>query len=570
MRGYHSVKTTQHPGRLCTSQAKFPCTRQSTIRLRRIGNKTMAFKVYLAAPSMAVTATLLAIVSVIARIINNLLFSSLPASLPGPFIAKISNIWITIVDLSGLRAQVLHRLHQKHGPVIRIGPKELSFSDPGAITTIYGPGTTCVKSPAYNNFGRQGMFQMQNPDQHRHRQRRVSHIFGTTSTSQVEPLVQRVVNNLVSTMQSKIELDKEKHAVVDMLHWCRMMALDVSGEVLMGKSFGTLETGDTKEKRDGARYVRHLDATYTLVGLQSFCPPIARLMGLLPVERLQVLARSWDVVYQYGEEALREYVKQHGRTGGEVLDTAGMKRRKTLLSKLVQGNEELGTEPLADDEISVEISNITFAATDTTGTTAAYALYRLACNKAWQDRLREELRQCRIREGKPSDEDLSFATLQSLPLLHGVVMETLRLDSSVPSSLPRMTTRLLPPGTVIGGVTLPPGTLVSMQAYTLHRDPGIYGDNPELFNPARWISGDVGSVQRMQDSLFAFGGPKEGPRTCPGQHLALMELKLALAALTWRFDISLKGPNTHEEMEMRSYFSLVPKGHRCSLLLCNI
>ncbi|KAK4173768.1 cytochrome P450 [Triangularia setosa] len=420
----------------------------------------MVLEAYLTPTTLAITAILVATASLLGTILNNLLFSPLLASIPGPLLARISGVLITLVDLSGLHAQVLHRLHQKHGPIIRIGPNEHSFSNPDATKAIYVPGTTCIKSSVYSAFGRQGMFQMQDPDQHQHRQRRVSHIFSTSSTIHVEPLVQRVINNLI------------QEGIRDSGHVAlfRIMALDVSGEVLMEKSFSSLDAGDTKEKREGALYIKQLDATYTFVVFQVFCPPLARLMGLLPVERLQVLANPWKVVYQYGKEALRDYIDHNGRTGEEVVGNVGMKTRRTLLSKLVEGNKDLGTEPLPDEEISEEIRT-------------SYALYRLAYDKRWQERLREEIRQCQIKAGKFSGEALSFSALQNLTILHGVVMETLSLYSS---------------------------------AYTLHRDPRIYGDNPELFIPDCWSSGGVSSMQRMQGSLFAFGALRKDQEPVPG------------------------------------------------------
>jgi cytochrome P450 len=141
-------------------------------------------------------------------------------------------------------------------------------------------------------------------------------------------------------------------------------------------------------------------------------------------------------VSQYGDDAMKEYLKLYGRSS----------KRRSLLTKIIAGDEKTGIEPLTDPEISVEVSNLVFAATDTTGNTMTYALYRLSCHPEWQTKLREELRQAKVKDG-----GFSFQQLQTLPVLNGIVMETLRLHPAAPSSLPRITTT----GGKIGGIDVP-------------------------------------------------------------------------------------------------------------------
>lgn len=134
---------------------------------------------------------------------------------------------------------------------------------------------------------------------------------------------------------------------------------------------------------------------------------------------------------------MKEYIKLYGRNS----------TRRSLLTKIIAGDPTTGTEPLPDPEISVEVSNLVFAATDTTGNTMSYALYRLSCHPEWQKKLRDEIRSSTTRK-----DDFAFQTLQSLPMLNGVFMETLRLHPAAPSSLPRITTG---DGCDIGGIHVP-------------------------------------------------------------------------------------------------------------------
>ncbi len=56
---------------------------------------------------------------------------------PGPLLAKLSNAWLYAITFSGQRAFIIHSLHQRYGPVIRVAPNELSFASAAAAHDIY-------------------------------------------------------------------------------------------------------------------------------------------------------------------------------------------------------------------------------------------------------------------------------------------------------------------------------------------------------------------------------------------------------------------------------------------------
>lgn len=86
--------------------------------------------------------------------------------------------------------------------------------------------------------------------------------------------------------------------------------------------------------------------------------------------------------------------------------------------------------------------------------------------------------------------------------------------------------RVVPPGgLVLHGYFLPPKTIVSSNAYCLHRNEDVF-PRPFEWIPERWLS--VASIEdagfgardssKMRKWLWAFGS---GPRGCIGQHFAL-------------------------------------------------
>ena len=53
---------------------------------------------------------------------------------------SISPAWILWARYSGRENRTLHRAHRDHGPVVRVGPSELSVNSADGIKTIYQGG----------------------------------------------------------------------------------------------------------------------------------------------------------------------------------------------------------------------------------------------------------------------------------------------------------------------------------------------------------------------------------------------------------------------------------------------
>lgn len=60
------------------------------------------------------------------------------SGIPGPAVAKITRLWKLHSVWKGDHHRTEIRLHQKHGPLVRIGPRHVSVADPAAIPVIYG------------------------------------------------------------------------------------------------------------------------------------------------------------------------------------------------------------------------------------------------------------------------------------------------------------------------------------------------------------------------------------------------------------------------------------------------
>jgi cytochrome P450 len=96
--------------------------------------------------------------------------------------------------------------------------------------------------------------------------------------------------------------------------------------------------------------------------------------------------------------------------------------------------------------------------------------------------------------------------------------------------------------------SLPPGTVVGTQAWSVHRDSEVFA-SPETFDLDRWLD-DKGLAVRAAPMM-----PFElGTRVCVGQALAQAALCIALAALVRNFAITADQSTTKASMTMRHGF----------------
>jgi cytochrome P450 len=138
------------------------------------------------------------------------------------------------------------------------------------------------------------------------------------------------------------------------------------------------------------------------------------------------------------------------------------------------------------------------------------ALWRLSTNPTVLQKLREEI------DTIGPEEPITYKLTQTLPYLKAVVRESLRMYPSVPAPL----YRIVPAGGItVDGQLIPPGTVVGISSLAQNRDTAIFGQDPNVFNPDRWL-GDEAEARYMEAALFNFGG--SGPRSCPGRDLAMV------------------------------------------------
>lgn len=92
--------------------------------------------------------TLLVLEAAAAVIIANVIITVLTSpinNIPGPILAKFTNLWRFFNVWRGKAEVTQLKLHRRYGPAVRLGPNCVSLSDPDLIKTIYSTKEKWVK-----------------------------------------------------------------------------------------------------------------------------------------------------------------------------------------------------------------------------------------------------------------------------------------------------------------------------------------------------------------------------------------------------------------------------------------
>ena len=118
--------------------------------------------------------------------------------IPGPESFAITRYRLALEAWKGRSIQAVHQLHLRYGPVVRIGPNQISFNSLSALRQIYGAGSAFERTTFYKMFdayGRPNLFTFGSGKDHRERKKLLSHMYSNQVilSSNISDLVQRKV-----------------------------------------------------------------------------------------------------------------------------------------------------------------------------------------------------------------------------------------------------------------------------------------------------------------------------------------------------------------------------------------
>ncbi|KHN98445.1 Cytochrome P450 [Metarhizium album ARSEF 1941] len=465
------------------------------------------------------------------------LFSSPLSRVPGPKLYALTRWRLAYEDWKGTRTRTIHLLHQKYGPVVRVGPDELSFSSSTALRTIYGAGSQFGRTCFYRMFdvyGQQNLFSFHSTREHGDRKRLLSHMYSKSAVlkESTSCMLEEKAGEYLKLIES------EPHGISNVFTSLHYYSLDVITTFIYGSYGGTSALKGSKphqalisdivhpSRRRLSWFWVHLPAfTKWLYSRQALLGRLVR--PVLPMQR----PTTYTGIRNFALDSVNRFLHHH-RGGKECRDADGRSTAPdnrsmhiagglltrgvptgavSTLSQLWKHHESQRADGLTDLQMASECADHFLAGIDTTSDTLMFLIWVLSLpvNLGYQERLRDEVLsiadESLNKHGTPRAEAGDRCVF-----LNAVTKEALRLYAPLPSSEPRS----VDAESVIDGYVVPAHTVVSMSPWTLHRNSEVFKD-PLTFNPERWLGPDAAELNRW---FWAFSS---GGRMCIGMQTSI-------------------------------------------------
>ncbi|TPX14547.1 uncharacterized protein E0L32_005239 [Thyridium curvatum] len=448
---------------------------------------------------------------------------------PGPFLARWTNIWRLLQVISGEYAPRMKKLHEKYGPIVRLGPNLLDLDLPELSRVIYNTDGKWMKSDFYKNNSAivdgkitYHLFSQVDNVEHARLKRPIVRHYSVPSVLALEKHMDKVINDLCGHLEKRF-IDQNK--TCDFGAWLAYYAWDFISAVTFSKRFGYMEKGCDF---DGTLHIA--DQAIDYLGIVGQMPFLDFCLDKNPIVRIG--PPNLDNVARIAVEALFPRLK------GE--DKNFDPKNPDFLQYFI--DSKTSHPEVVDDGtiINYLLLNL-IAGADTTAITMRALFYYTLRNPAIWNRLVSEVRATDI---VTRETPAPYQAARAIPYLEAVVRETLRMHPAVSMTMERIvpTAGLSLPD----GSTVPAGTQVGMNPYIVGRNRDVFGDDAEVYRPERWLQRadepDDVFQERMRDwnaAELTFGG---GSRICLGRNLSQMEVYKVVATVVTRYDFEMVNP----------------------------
>lgn len=375
------------------------------------------------------------------------------------------------------------------------------------------------------------MFSMVNSKPHSIRKRIVSNVYSKTYI-QSSPDVRRISQTIILDRLLPLLDDAASHdKPVEILELNSSLAMDFIMSFIFGLSNGTNFVQDVEFRQYWLRIYRSRRPFRFMYGeLPSLSSWVSKLGSFSGV--LQTVAAATEELENWALKHCEGAAKSF-KSG--TVDIESDTKPIVYAELAASLPNDPGQSPFPTHlQTASEVFDHLAAGQETTGIALTYLFHELCRHPSLQAILRTELLSLspnlQYSSGAVASRDLpSSRDLDSLPFLHALILETLRIHASIPGPQPRITPAT--PTTIASSpLPLPPGVRVSAQPYSLHRNAKVFPD-PEEWKPGRWLPntliGELDAKAKEEDEqrraemhrwFWAFGS---GGRMCIGRHFAL-------------------------------------------------
>lgn len=193
-----------------------------------------------------------------------------------------------------------------------------------------------------------------------------------------------------------------------------------------------------------------------------------------------------------------------------------------LLAMLLAARDDETGAGMTDRQLRDEVMTMLLAGHETTSLALSWTYYLLSQHPEVEQAIADEV------DRVLGNDAPTFAHCEQLTSTRQVIQESLRLYPPAWGF-----SRQALSDDELGGYRVPKGSLVFLIPFVIHRQPKLWPE-PDRFDPDRFAP--ERDAVRPRFAYIPFGG---GPRGCIGNHFAMLEAQLIVAAIAQRYRIEL-------------------------------
>src|SRR2546425_5276178 len=346
--------------------------------------------------------------------------------------------------------------------------------------------------------------------------------FGNRAMQSYHPSMLDIAEQLVKKWE-RLNADDE----IDVVHDMTALTLDTIGLCGFDYRFNSFYRQDYHPFV--ASLVRSLETIMMIRGL--------------PMENLWMQKRRRDLAQDvtFMNKMVDEIVAER-RKNAEAAEG-----KKDMLGAMMTGVDRATGTQLDDVNIRYQINTFLIAGHETTSGMLSCAIYALLKHP---EVLKKAYDQVDRVLGPDIDAKPTYQQVTQLTYITQILKEALRLWPPAPA----YGIAPLKDETIGGKYKLKKGTFVTVLVMALHRDPGVWGPNPDVFDPENFSR--EAEAKRPVNAWKPFGN---GQRACIGRGFAMHEAALAIGMILQRF--KLMDINRYQ-MQLKETLTIKPDGFK--------
>jgi cytochrome P450/NADPH-cytochrome P450 reductase len=221
--------------------------------------------------------------------------------------------------------------------------------------------------------------------------------------------------------------------------------------------------------------------------------------------------------------------------------------KKDMLNAMLSGVDRSTGEQLGDVNIRYQINTFLIAGHETTSGLLSCTIYALLKHPEVLKKAYEEVDRV---FGPDIDARPTYQQVSQLTYVTQVLKEALRLWPPAPA----YGIAPIQDETIGGQYKLRKGTFITVLVLALHRDPKVWGPNPDAFDPENFSR--EAEAKRPANAWKPFGN---GQRACIGRGFAMHEAALALGMILQRFKLQ---DHKRYQMVLKETLTIKPDGFK--------